>query len=87
MRRFFWGALAFVLAGTFQVVAQSASSTTGTGRPLSPLGVRQAPIGHLQPTAESVKRAKAERGEKKDRAKPAQSNVDIGKDLTICRGC
>jgi len=87
----FLGVFAFVLAGMFagtlQGVAQTDSSTTRSGAAASPLGVRPAPIGHRQPTAESVKRAEAERGQKNDRSRPAPPSVNLDKNLTICRGC
>jgi hypothetical protein len=45
---------------------------------------RSAPVGHRQPTSESVNAAKANRGT----AQQSQPRGrDLGSELSICRGC
>jgi hypothetical protein len=64
-------------------------STTGQAWPP---GLREAPIGHRQPTAQSVGKAEEQKGEnpqsqKGDNSKSQTRGVDLDKNLMICRGC
>jgi hypothetical protein len=47
---------------------------------------RQAPIGHRQPTPDSVGKAAVERGTNPT-PQPQSQGRDFGNDLSICRGC
>ena len=73
--------LAFV--GSFEVGAQTSTSPT-TGQTARSTAVRPAPIGHRQPTLESVQHAEGLKG---DSPKPQQRAVDLDRSLVICRGC
>jgi hypothetical protein len=74
--------LAVVLAGPIGVGAQTSSSVNA-----SPSIGRQAPVGHRQPTVQSVEKAQAEKGDQRDQANSRAPSVDLDKGLTICRGC
>jgi len=76
----FAAGLTLVLTSPFEVRAQADTST-----PASTLGTsRQAPLGHRQPTADSVEKARAQKG---NGPKAQQPRNDLDKDLMICRGC
>jgi hypothetical protein len=47
---------------------------------------RQAPIGHRQPTPDSVGKAEVERGTNPN-PQPQPQGRDFGSELSICRGC
>lgn len=47
---------------------------------------RQAPVGHRQPTPDSVGKARVEHGAN-PATQPQQQGHDYGSDLSICRGC
>jgi len=71
--------LAVAVASSFCASAQ----TTGSVGP-NPGKLLPAPVGHRQPTLQSVQNAQVEKGiEPKSRA----PRVELDKKLTICRGC
>lgn len=47
---------------------------------------RQAPVGHRQPTPESVGKAQVERGTN-PASQPQSQGRDFDSELSICRGC
>ena len=79
--------LALVLMGSFEVGAQTngalTPSTDQSARSMS--GSRPAPIGHRQPTVESIGRAQGGKGDTANSQPPRA--VDLDKNLIICRGC
>jgi hypothetical protein len=75
----FAAGLTVVVASPFYAGAQTTGSLSPTPGKLLP-----APVGHRQPTVQSVQKAQAEKTtEPKSRAPSA----DLDKNLTICRGC
>lgn len=72
---------AIFLTIPFATALQAQSQTnppTGSGR--------VAPVGHRQPTAESVGSALSARGTNAA-PQPQSQNRDFGSELSICRGC
>jgi hypothetical protein len=62
-----------------------AEAQTQTGNPPAQAGkLWQAPVGHRQPTIQSVEKARSEKG---DASKSQQRGSDLDKNLIICRGC
>lgn len=76
------GSFALLMLGA-SVVTPVAQDRTPSERPASGTGVPNAPVGHRQPTAADVAKAKPEpidaEREKRERA--------LDKKLQICRGC
>jgi hypothetical protein len=81
----FVAALAVVLTGPIDVGAQTSGSVNATP---TPGRLMPAPVGHRQPTAQSVQKAQAERGgDQRDQSNSRAPSVNLDKGLTICRGC
>jgi hypothetical protein len=72
-------AFALLIAFTCTTAAQAQVSPNAATEPN-----RQAPVGHRQPTPQSVGKAEAERGTP---SQPQSRGRDLGSELSICRGC
>ena len=62
----------------------SASLVCAQTVPPAVTGRSSAPVGHRQPTSESINAAKANRGTAQQ---PQPAGRDLGSELSICRGC
>jgi hypothetical protein len=77
-------ALMFVVVHPRELGAQSNNSGTSTSGQLAP-NVRPAPVGHRQPTVDSVEKAQSAKGDSQKSQTTRGSDLD--KNLMICRGC
>jgi hypothetical protein len=79
--------LTLALVGPLQAEAQTDNSAVpdpARAAPTASSGLRPAPVGHRQPTVDSVEKARAD---KRSTSKSQQRGSDLDKNLIICRGC